>query len=413
LNLAILLCLLFLQVGFTYWLSFQGLMAGLLLFKFRSILVAAIAQEFPIKAAVSGLMVMLVVFGASTDFFHDFLVVCRQAAFLLLMVSIVKSLNGGSFERHVRETAGIVFLVATGLTILIVLQTVFTPLGIYIGIPKDLFIANAITIPEENQLLWSAAAGAVLRPMGTFGEPSYCGFVLLSIFVMYHRYLKSSDKYMRGMATRIVILTIVGGLMLKSFLFIVAIGPLLYFALFKRFNLRKLVWPAVGLALLLVAAARFGLLSNMVLRLGAALSGEIDPSTMARLVAPAIALGPYLLAHPFGAPFSRLNDVLLPFSAPFGMTGEDIGNTAFFNLFFNFGFVGLPVLWLILRSGSDATFKLYLLLAAFQNGAILSVDKFGIICLTACMYESSKKRSSVLRSARKIEVEPAVRVEPC
>ena len=51
--------------------------------------------------------------------------------------------------------------------------------GRYFGLPSEYFIQNAATLPGLLDLKYSR-----IRPTGTFGEPSYFAFILISMLVM-------------------------------------------------------------------------------------------------------------------------------------------------------------------------------------------------------------------------------------
>jgi hypothetical protein len=70
-----------------------------------------------------------------------------------------------------------------------------------------------------------------------------------------------------------------------------------------------------------------------------------------------------------------------------------LSDNGFFNLFFDYGFVGLllivPCFVFVFRNGDKLLFLLFI---SMQNGAFLSVDKFALIALGMILYNSMKNR---------------------
>ncbi len=70
-------------------------------------------------------------------------------------------------------------IITSGMLLLTLVQSVMLQ-RMYIGIPKSFFIQNENTLPTLLDMIF-----ARIRPMGTFGEPSYLGFYATSlIFIL-------------------------------------------------------------------------------------------------------------------------------------------------------------------------------------------------------------------------------------
>ena len=390
--LLIILSLPFLQLGFTYWLSVQTAMAIMLLVKLRTQLLAAIQRNFIVKLIVALCMFLPLVLDRSSDYTHDFLQFGREALLFIVLVSIVRQVRGRILVTDIRKTTVLVLIVTAGLALLILLQFTLNKFGIFIGLPKTYFANNGDTATTLDDVRFALTYHGVIRPAGTFGEPSYCAFVLVSIVLMYFRYLYGPDRYLRKMSTLIITLAILSGLILQSLLFVVSIVLLFAVSYLRYFEFRRVLLPSLVLGGIAFIAVAFGWTSAVSERVDAIATNQSDSSTVGRVIAPALVTIPFLFDHPFGVPHSVQEDVMTPYAAEFGLQGGEILADVF-SLFFTFGIIAVPLLWLLLGSASDATFKLYILLAISQDGVIFGIDKVGIICLTALMYEASKKLS--------------------
>ena len=383
----------FLNLGYGEYLSFQCALSLIVLWKFRRHLTAAVTKDRNLKLAVVASFYLSLLGNPSEDFIHDVLQISREGLMFVLIVSIVQGAKGKNIERNLSSTEFFGLLMTIGISILLISQEIYLSRGIYFGLPKEWFIGDPGTLPDKYALLGQiSGAGRALRPMGTFNEPSYCGFVLLSILLMFYRRMNSSIY-----CKTIVALCLADALLLQSMSYVLAIVVIGYFSYVRKVDPRTKFW-VLGVGAVLVGVIVYsGGLYQVITRLSTITA---DYSTTVRIFLPLATLPIWILDHPLGFPGSSLEDALSQYLGPLGFLGGDILQNALLDFLFLFGLCGLPALYLLLRSGSDISVKLYLLFSGIFNGSILSFDKFAVMCFAVCVYESSKTQLA-LNSARR------------
>ncbi len=165
-----LLTLPFLQLGYSYYLSGMVLSLALLVPSLK--LHSRIWLVLPlIVCAFFGKYVYTPLDS------HDMLEDMRE---LLCFALIYLSINGlkGVRVEGVRVVAKLLFFVVIAL---VLLQEVFILSGQFIGFPIEWFVMNEKTLEGIEAALHH---GTRVRPTGFYGEPSYCGFVLILLYYL-------------------------------------------------------------------------------------------------------------------------------------------------------------------------------------------------------------------------------------
>lgn len=390
----LLILLPFVQIGVTYYLSVQTIAAMVLfIFTFRYIATNSLLMWICVLLIAAAMMIS--VFSISGSNTEDIFRRGREVLFFSLICLSARGYSGKApFNITPRSHLPIV-AIAIGLALLALAQYVVLGGGAYLGLPKDLYIANKDTLPDLLDLKYGK-----LRPFGTFGEPSYFSFVLLSLFVMLSPLVRArfsaSDKrdertnafsdFLRP-ASSVAILGCVAitiaGMLSQSLSFYLAFPILLYVCVVKfsspRIQFRFAVCVGSVVAVLLVSS-----FASVVL--GRVSMGASDTSTSARLTKPLQIIPQYLVEHPFGAPLSKWMEAISPISSQYGVPASAVGHNALFNSFFNYGIIGLACLILTIGSPKSLPMRLYVTFSFLFNGSIFSVDKYFTIALTLAIY---------------------------
>lgn len=382
----------FVQIGFSYYLSVATLMATIVAFGLLGKLDARSLGTCIVVAVFSGFLLLSAVAlpGSTTE---DLLRRGRETFFFALTVL---SISAASRRPYASTSTKIVFyILAIALFLLSVtaVQMVFLKARAYFGIPKNLFIQNSETLPTLLDLRYSR-----IRPFGTFGEPSYLAFALLSLFVMIaplaRRALSTFDaranmerrltsKHLAALSTMLVVAAC--GAMSQSLSFYLAFPVLAYFGVVRFASAKVKFWilAAAGLALFLFLG---DFVASVVLgRLG---SGSSDTSIAARLLVPLQIIPEYISVNPLGTPPSHLIAEVSDFASKHGNSGLEVLQNGFLNMAFNYGIMALPCVILVITSPRNSFLSLYIFFSTMLNGAIFSVDKYAVIVLTIVIYYS-------------------------
>jgi hypothetical protein len=376
----ILFLLPFVQLGVSYYASIATAVAVLSVLCWGRFFWSRPVSHWVSLGILSGLMFVSFLAASSADPASDLLRIGREAVFFILICTAVRSFETQSLPKPTSRLVTLGLLIVGALTLLALVQTMFLAQQRLIGIPKSLYVQNSATIPGLLNLRYSAQ-----RPMGTFGEPSYFGFVLLSLFMMFGPLVRSNR-----LAAVICLLIPLCGILTKSLSFLV----------FFPVTAALLYWPQLSprdrvrtAALAVVAAVGFaaaGSFDTAFQRIGHAANGEADMSILIRTIVPIGVAGKYLLIHPFGLPPSRMAEALAPLSGSYGYTPAFIMDNAALNMIFSYGVIGIALLVYLLRSSRNAAVVFYLLACTQFNGALLSVDKFAVICSAAALFAGGR-----------------------
>ncbi|RWX78773.1 hypothetical protein EPK99_09300 [Neorhizobium lilium] len=363
----------FIQLGVSYYAS-VGVVGGLILFWFQRAHLLVLFQRFLLaRLAIVALMILFTwgYPGSSSDVLRA----AREGIFFFLVTGCVGWRLPG-LEGSVTNAARYTKLLLLGLLGLTLLQTFFLSRGVYFGIPRALFSQNSNTIAGELDLYYSD-----IRPNGPYGEPSYLGGVCLCLMFAFGPILlkKSSVNHNTVLALIVVIVS-------RSF------SGLVFCLLMLFSNLWKLVSSFTTklfvLAGIVVVCAGLLMTENTVTsRLDRLRSGE-DVSSMARVVQPIAMIPDILTRNPTGIPLNAFME--LGYVPAVGVYSEDLVHNALLNLILNYGWLGLIAIGVWMCVLPDFNSRLFMLLLAMQNGAILTPDKFVLIALSFMIYNSCR-----------------------
>lgn len=369
----------FIQLGVSYYGSVATLMAVLCVILWRQpVMFSLLNWRTYARSMVLLGMFLSLASALSAHALQDVLRIAREGAIFLLMTALIEwfgRARAGALDPLVGRIA---MALAVFFVFIALVQTVALRSRIYLGIPKSYFVQNDNTIPDQLDLLYSA-----LRPNGTFGEPSYFAFILISLIVMFlplARRLRSVRIMLMGL--------VIAGILSQSLAFLIALPLIAYFGYVRAATRTERLRIAALAAVLLAVFYIIGH-DAMSARLQAGLFGRGDTSTSLRIVAPLSILWDFLQRHPLGVTFSTLPSVLQPFASKWGLLGADILMNGILNALFCYGIFGAVLIGVYLLSARDATMRVYLFVCASFNGALFAVDKFSIICLTASLYAAS------------------------
>lgn len=368
------------QLGFSFYLSAATLMAVLVLASWPRF----VGRMFTPYGAIRGTLVLFMLASLlqniSSDPTADILRVLREGLFLLMITAFVEYAEASPRPLLSYRYYYVVVFLALGYVTLAAAQTAALKRGIYFGLPRQIFVQNAETIPTRLDLRYGHQ-----RPGGTFGEPSYFAFVLISAFISLAPLAAHWTRARLGIAA-----ICVAGILTQSLSFILAAPFLGYLTVFRYLDGSQRRRALLFLGLVAGVALTYGALDLVTQRVGGSRGLGGDLSIYARVSGPVIVLGQYLIEHPLGAPNSVIPQTVGAFSVHFGFKGKELLHNAALNFFFYYGLIGAPILLTILKAVRDGGARCYLLLCMFFNGAFLSADKFPIICVSLAAYFSAR-----------------------
>lgn len=366
----------FLQVGFSFYVSGMTVVALIMLVKFRE-QIAASTLSHPMRTLLCCLSVIMpLMFPFEIDG-QDVGRVLREALFILLMVSSFGVVSEKMDSATVRKLTSYIYILIGFYLCLSLVQTAFLSRQVYFGLPRALFVANEGTIPGELDLLYSK-----IRATGTFGEPSYLGFVLTSLaFALF-------PLARKWVAPRIAIVVVVlVALICQSLSFFIAIALLLAYERpgFREF---KASYVLPGIVVMCVMGIYFSeVIESFLGRVTSLSNSAAEPSGFVRIFGPISILPDFLAEFPTGVPFYKLYPVLEAY-VPIGLRPLSFYDNGLINFVLDFGFYGFLLLYLYFASVKDGASRIYLFAAGIFNGALLSPDKLGVMILVFSLYNS-------------------------
>ena len=298
-------------------------------------------------------------------------------------------------DRTARLVLRCLGLVALGLALMVVVQTIGLRRGVFVSLPHDLFVINSNTLPTELDLRYSR-----VRPSGPFGEPSYLAAASTVLVLA----LSPLWPVSRQARYTIIVLAVATFLSL-SMLGIASMSVALGFTLMRAGKWRL---PTVALALSGgVVAMAFLTSADVTDRALSILRGD-DLSFNSRIAEPLLAIPQVLGESPFGIPIRVFIDMgHLP-----GMNtaNESFSHNAIFNTLINYGTIGMAMLVALIRSARSGLMIAILFILLMQNGAFWSFDKVSLVALTVVIRQiasgqvsgSNKEKPFVNRGPAKL-----------
>ncbi|WP_181698984.1 hypothetical protein [Chthonobacter albigriseus] len=367
----------FIQLGLSYWMSVATLIAVTMLWFWRRTLMTGFVEDFGYRPLLFVMMTLVpIITSPLASDMQAALRTGREAliffAITLLFGRMLVFMDRKLIDRSLNAT----LFVTVCLTMLAIVQAYYFARSTYFGIPHEYFIANSNTLPNQLDLIYSK-----IRPMGTFGEPSYFGFVLFSFFYAFSPLL---DEWRRAWVLLFFIAVVM--LLSQSLSFFLSMGVYIsYYALEKRYiTPGKFVLSGVLVGSILLGS---GLLDHYVERITNIADQSQELSGFVRIVGPLLLLPEYLARFPFGNSFENMEYTLAPIVTYPIKWGEFLNN-GLWNFFFGYGFVAIilvPVLFLSIRENAT---RVYIFMCLFCNGGFLSIDKAGVFLIAVGLYRS-------------------------
>jgi hypothetical protein len=368
------------QVGYSYYLSVQVLLAVVALYNIRRNLWFVLARDFIPKLAIASSMYLSLLSRYSVSFADDFLRITREALCFIIILSILRGESAIARRLDGRQLMKIGFILVGLFASLAVIQSAILGSGIYGGIPKEYFIANDNTLPDELALIYS-----VVRPMGTFGEPSYFGFILICLFVMYYPFVWAYRS-----AILIMLLVIWTGIMTHSLAFVASLFGIAGIILYQNLRQHRLRWAGVAILPCIFLIGYLVIPADVLGRFTDSNVIENDASTYVRIIGPVNILGTYLSNYPFGVPIAGAAEAITKIDHASAYIAEEYFHNGIFDIFFSYGIFGAAMLLALLWASSDNIMRVFIILVGSFNGAFLAVDKMALICITVGIYGSGK-----------------------
>lgn len=378
-----LLLLPFLQIGLTYYVSVQTF-ALVLIFATRERLRLLATPRVVAGFFIAYLMVAQTMLfpGAQNS---DILRAARQGLCLLLMLGILGSSQSLTFSTA-RKVLPILVVLASAQLLLMLIQVIMISRYTYFGLPKDLFVMNAGTLPSELDLIYSK-----IRASGTFGEPSFLGALCASLVLVIIPLWRDLYK------ARIVIVLLTAATFLSMSMLGVAVVTAALVSSLLRSDLRWGLAFGVSGALIALGASSYIIESSLWMRMGNIFSGD-DLSANARIFAPLHALPSLISIYPFGIPSAIFSQ--LTWIPGIQIPPSSLLHNGLFTLISAYGFTGIAIIAILLIISRDNKLRLILLVQMIQNGDGLSFNKVVIIAFVVLLHNTVKaQKISQLRSA--------------
>jgi len=400
----LLLSLPFTQFGLTYWISVQGIVFWVVaLFVLKSV---TRLQLLLFTLMCLCMLVSLAGHLYADSLFYSFLRSIRQMLALYLIVCAAGTRSWRPRGYFFDVALPLVIVGVSGLVILQFVTYTFFGSSIFF-VPGQVFIQGFATIADRYIEL-GAARGfiAEVRAAGPYAEPSYFGFVALSLALLVVRGVESGLRQALLLGLMFVAL-----LCSKSASGVVSLGLFVLFAYRKRLAFHHFLFAFAAVTVALVASEAF-LNFNLIERLMNITDPVKEPSGYVRLVLPFKHIALVLQEKPFGVPLSEFfvftsrhldHYVGSGTSGPVSLiegasSGTDNG---LLNLVIAFGIGGIVLLALAPFVIRDKLVLVYLLFASQFNGDVFSPDKAAIIALAISTWR--------IRPSDAARVEAAVR----
>lgn len=363
----------FTQIGISYYASGQILvLLSLLLMSRQNGAYLMLRDLLPRLAATYALLFSVSIYqGVGTA---DLTRAVREAICFFLITGMAAwklSLNVFDYRRVVN----LLYIMAICVFLLVVVQTVALGLGIYVGLPQDLFVINRDTLPDALDLIYSR-----IRPMGTFGEPSYLAvFSLCLIFGLRHMW--QDDRRVRITITLLALVVLLSrslsGIIWVSLLMIIILKD-------SRYR---------GYSILgLIAVAILGTLASIYFETGIfdrlhLIAQGRDLSFAARVGVPVLAVPELLAEYPTGIPILKF--AAMPYVLDRLVPTAQLVQNSLFKFSIVYGFFGLGALAVLFYCFRRRWTNAVLLLALmFQNGSFLAIDKVALIAIAMTLSNS-------------------------
>jgi hypothetical protein len=247
--------------------------------------------------------------------------------------------------------------------------------GVGYFLPVEWYIQNSATLPDELDLMWSP-----IRPSGTFGEPSYLGFISASLLMAVAHCV--SNNYYKSLLISVLLATVILAQTLAGVLTVFILLFLYLWQISSNRTDRKLqLISLVFVALLVVLMFDY---SDVLTRLANITNESEELSGYHRIVVPLKVIFKVFTSAPYGVPETELLNFLINQKSDL-VIKSNLAN-GFFNVLINYGIFGVIILYILFNKARFSIILLaYLFLASMFNGSIFSYDKAVVISLTVLM----------------------------
>ncbi len=372
------------QIGLSYYLSISLVVVIIALVTFFYYDPQWILRRYLVARVLISFLIFVLAFVNPAYTNADVLRVIREATLLFLLT--------GTFSITLRLSPGAILRLTTTLTVILSLlfllalaQSFYYSFGAYFGIPRELFVQNSNTLPEELALRFS-----VLRPAGSFGEPSYFAFYCLGVL-----YCSASRSVATLLREPVNLLAL--GCIIVSRSLIGAMGVVLIIMSVLMVNKQA---PKAAIQMMFVGAiVAIALMTtdNPISDRLALLGSSEDQSTFIRLFLPVAYIAENIFRNPFGE--SLLTLASYGYIPLVSTSGADLLDNGATSIIIEFGFLGFAVLALIFLSASSWQTRGFIVIALLQNGAFLSIDKLGLIAMFVALYNAKSRLASEATAA--------------
>ena len=269
-TLAISLSLLpFMQLGLNFYVSIQ-----ILIFLLVISLISAkdFSRNLTYGSILFLLMIIPILIDSVYDFNQSFFYTIRLYFCFITMISFIK--NSNNFDYFNYDLSRILSIVSFGLLIFTLLQFFSFTNGSLMTIPREWYIMNSETLTNELNVMYGS------RPSASFGEPSYLGFISLSIYVIVlKRFSPSIYKKITVFSLWCIILLSSTFSGLLSFVII----SVIYLKKHLNYYTIQILIFAIVFSVLLIDIAPQFLPNTLIDRINDTSSGNIDDSTNSRI----------------------------------------------------------------------------------------------------------------------------------
>lgn len=356
------------QLGISYYLSFQMLAFSLVLLALNA---QAIKKNIKIGFILFVLMMLPnVYFAGREQFFHYILVSARSFLCLYVMLTVFDMARMKPFNLNKKPLKIAVNLLILFLFLSVVLQSILLKQGVLLTAPAEYLIANIDTLPGEFEL---EHGRSLIRPSSTFGEASYLGFISLSLFVIV-MYLFQKSR-MKSILLVLLFATLVMAQTLSGLLSLALILAVHGSRYLSRRQIGKSIAVLSMVALGVFVLAYLGHLSILE-RLFNIFDPDQEFSGYIRLVAPiVVAMRVFENYFIFGMPLEELQHIVDGMGLATLISASDVTNNGLLNLFMSYGVTAVLIIWVVSRKMASPVLLVYLLLSSIFNGALFSFDK--------------------------------------
>lgn len=376
----------FIQLGLSFWVSGAQLAGVLVILQWGRGLMITAMNNLWVLLPVPFLFISLI-WARTGNFEGEALRIAREALmFVILTVALLWtakpnfSVRPGKIEKHIS-------FMAMAFLLLAMIQMYFYSRGMYFGLPRQWFVINSDTLAGAMDLYYND-----IRPNGPYGEPSYFGFVLLSLMVAVTPALKSSRWAQLAYGAALI-----AGILSRSLAFLLAAALVAGIPMFMRATFKARL-QIVALALLALFPVL--MLTPALDVLGRLLAGSSqlgDYSIYVRIVAPVKIVPEFIAAYPFGVPAHSL-DIETSSINLGNLRWEEILHNGFINAIFTYGVFGVILFLCIIRAAGNLQITMYLMASTMFNGAFFYIDKISILILTVVIYRSRMTQLSAVNT---------------